>query len=245
MDAVPFESGRWSWETALPQTTQHLGRDCVLLESSTATLADVELVDGVIEIDLAVGRERGFHGVAFSGERAEVYVRDMHEPALAIRELKGAVAPGRVGVFADGAAIHLSGFAYDATGNVAFRREAPAPGPALDGLVPAWSISDAFAEGALATPHLDRGHLEARTWTRLTSEPSGLVDLARVNGLRDGRNTVFARSTIHRLFRLALPAARGRSERAGRRRLGGSGRLGSPGEVPATRRSRLRVSRRR
>ena len=28
------------------------------------------------------------------------------------------------------------------------------------------------------------------------SEPSGLADLARINGLRDGRNTVYARASI-------------------------------------------------
>lgn len=38
--------------------------------------------------------------------------------------------------------------------------------------------------------------LALRTWTRLAAEPSGLVDLSRANGLRDGRNTVFARTSI-------------------------------------------------
>jgi hypothetical protein len=42
----------------------------------------------------------------------------------------------------------------------------------------------------------DGDRLEARTWSRLTSEPSGLVELARVNGLRDGKNPVFARTVI-------------------------------------------------
>jgi hypothetical protein len=36
-----------------------------------------------------------------------------------------------------------------------------------------------------------------RTWTTLAAEPSGLVDLARATGIRDGRNTVFARAEIH------------------------------------------------
>ena len=39
--------------------------------------------------------------------------------------------------------------------------------------------------------------LAGRTWTRLESEPSGLADLARVNGIRDGRNTALARATLH------------------------------------------------
>jgi hypothetical protein len=36
-----------------------------------------------------------------------------------------------------------------------------------------------------------------RTWTPLASELSGLVNLARVQGIVGGRNTVIARTTIH------------------------------------------------
>jgi hypothetical protein len=35
-----------------------------------------------------------------------------------------------------------------------------------------------------------------RTWTRLEREPSGLADLARVNGIVEGRNTVLARAEV-------------------------------------------------
>jgi hypothetical protein len=255
LEDVPFESERWRFDTARPIPTEHLGRSCVLLGTSMATLADVELVDGVIEVELAVGPERGFHGVfwrarddenfesffvrphqvgnpdaiqytpvfngisswqlyhgpgfwapvsfplddwfrirvVFSGERAEIYVADMEEPALEIRALKGPVDPGRVGVSVGGPAIHLSGFAYDPGGGDAFERPAPPPAPALDGVVPAWWISDAFTEEWLSD---GLSHLSSRKWTRLTSEPSGLVDLARVNGIRNGKNTVFARTLI-------------------------------------------------
>jgi hypothetical protein len=260
LETVPFESERWTWERAEPTLTEHLGRTCVFVPDSMATMADVEFMDGVIEADFAVPPERGFHGVlwrakddenfesffvrphqvgnpdavqytpvfngisawqlyhgpgywapvafpleewfrirvVFAGERAEVYVGDMDDPALAIRELKCPVEPGRVGVFVGGPGIHLSGFAYDPTGSVEFRAPALPPVSTLDGVVPAWWISDAFAEEALAAsaPFLDRGRLAARTWSRLASEASGLVNLARVNGLRAGKNTVFARTAI-------------------------------------------------
>ena len=39
--------------------------------------------------------------------------------------------------------------------------------------------------------------LAGRSWTRLESEPSGLADLARVNGLEEGRDTAFARAVVH------------------------------------------------
>ena len=53
-----------------------------------------------------------------------------------------------------------------------------------------WAVSDPFPED-----ELDLGTLEEHSWTILGAEPSGLADLARVNGL-DDRDTVFARATI-------------------------------------------------
>jgi hypothetical protein len=251
MHTVPFDSGRWIWDGAEPTRAEHLGRECVRVESSGGTVTDVELVDGAVEVDLAVGPERGFHGVTwrvrdeenfesffvrphqvgnpdavqytpvfngisswqlyhgpgfwapiafpidewfrirvvFAGPRAQGYVGDDAEPALDIRELKGPVVPGRVGVFGGGPAIHVARFAYST--EVVPLPPLP-PEPRLDGIVPAWSVSDAFPEDeATSTPPL-----EGRTWTLLESEPSGLADLSRVNGIRDGRNTVLARATI-------------------------------------------------
>jgi hypothetical protein len=234
-------------------------------------------VDGAIEVELAVGPERGFHGVVwrvrddenfesffvrphqvgnpdavqytpvfngisswqlyhgpgfwapvsfpigdwfrirvvFSGTRAEVYFGDLVEPALTVRELKGPVEPGRIGLFVGGPGIHLSGFAYDPTGSVPLRGAALPPEAALDGIVPAWWVSDAFPEEALTgATSLDPGLLAERTWSRLPSEPSGLADLSRVNGLREGRNTVLARTTIRAARARTTPLELGFSDRA-------------------------------
>jgi hypothetical protein len=51
------------------EPADHLGRACARLEG-TATL-DVELVDGAIEVDMAVGPERAFPGVFWRGRGAE------------------------------------------------------------------------------------------------------------------------------------------------------------------------------
>jgi hypothetical protein len=133
--------------------------------------------------------------VVFAGTRAEVYVGDLDEPGLVIRELKRGPEAGRVGLFASGPAIHVARFSV---GDDAVLRPAePDPVPPVPGVVPAWSVSDAFAEDELAgATSLDPAFVAARTWTRLDAEPTGLADLARVNGIVDGRNTVLARAAI-------------------------------------------------
>jgi hypothetical protein len=254
----PLDSERWRWSEARPTPAEHLGRPCVRLGTTTGTPAGVELTDGVVELDLAVGPERGFHGVtwrvrddenfesffvrphqrgnpdavqytpvfngisswqlyhgdgywapvafpigewfrvrvSFAGARGEAYVGDLDEPALAFGGLKAPVTGGGVGFFVGGPPIHVARFAYG-EGEAALRAPATVPEPMRAGVVRAWSVSDAFEEGALAgVLALEPGYLRERTWTHLESEASGLADLSRVNGIRDGRNTVFARTSF-------------------------------------------------
>ena len=156
-------------------------------------------------IEFPIG-ERFTIRVAFAGPRAEVFVGDLDKPALAIRELKRAPAAGGVGVMAGGPGLHVLRFAYD-DGDVAFRASLPPPATAVDGIIPAWWVSDPFPEN-------DPPPLDSRTWTRLESEPTGLADLARVNGIRDGRNTVYARATIASTHAQTKELALGFSDRA-------------------------------
>ncbi len=123
--------------------------------------------------------------VVFVGLRADVRVAD--ELALQVRELKLPAGAGRIGIATGGASIHVARFAY---GSGAELGPEPPTLPEPEGIVPAWDVSDPFPEDELdlASP---------RTWTRLASERSGLANLARVTGIRDGRNTVLARATIH------------------------------------------------
>ncbi len=124
--------------------------------------------------------------VVFGGSRADVYVGDMDQPALEVRELKHPAGAGRIGIASGGPAIHVTRFAY---GPEAELRPDPPPLPRVDGIVPVWDVSDPF-------PEAETEPFAGRTWTRLEAEPNGLADLSRVNPIREDRNTVLARATI-------------------------------------------------
>jgi hypothetical protein len=133
--------------------------------------------------------------VVFSGSRAEVFVGDMAAPALEVSELKMPVAAGRIGIQIGGPGLLVSRFAYrDAP--VPFVGAVPAAPAPVPGAVPAWLVSDAFAEPETPPSRLAPDALSAHAWTRLAAEPSGLVNLATAHGIREGRNTVWARATI-------------------------------------------------
>jgi hypothetical protein len=259
---VPLDDPRWDWGGTRATAAEHLGRACLRLETSDddaiPTVTGLELEDGVVEVDLAVGAERGFHGVVwrlvdangyesffvrphqvgnpdavqytpvrngvsawqlyhgqgywapvefpldgwftirvvFQGSRAEVFVGETTAPSLVVSELKRPATSGRVGILVGGPAIHVARFACGAGAPLG---PAPAPiPPPPAGVIAEWQVSDSFPEALLDhAPALPGALLAGRSWTPLTAEPSGLVDLARVNGIRDGRDTVLARATLH------------------------------------------------
>jgi len=251
MELIPFQPGRWSFGGAEPAPAVYGNRACIELADTLATVEGLALQDGAIEVDLAVGPERGFYGLvwrlqdartyesffvrphqvgnpdsiqytpvfndvpawqlyhgdgfwapvafpigrwfrlraAFAGRRAELYVGDLETPVLVTSELRLDPVPGSVGLLVSGPSIHVADFRI---GDPELRAEAPPPTPAVAGRIEAWAVSDPFPERELG----EAPPLEGRTWTLLDAEPSGLANLARVNGIEGARNTVLARATI-------------------------------------------------
>ena len=77
--SIPPDSPRWELE-GQAKTTEYLGRKCLYLDGGAATLKDLELRDGVIDVDIATPATRGFFGIQFritnDGANAEwVYLR--------------------------------------------------------------------------------------------------------------------------------------------------------------------------
>ena len=107
--------------------------------------------------------------------------------------------------------MHVSGFRYDVAAHLT--EPAPAEPERPPGVVPRWSVSDPFAEAEIPAA-LDAAALSDRTWTQLEAEPLGLADLARVNGIRDDKKTVFARTQLHSPRAQLLPLELGFSDRA-------------------------------
>ena len=83
--SVPPDSPRWNLEGEA-KATEYQGRECLLLDGGAAVLKDLELRDGVIDVDVATPASRGFFGIQFrianDGANAEwVYLRQ-HKSGL-------------------------------------------------------------------------------------------------------------------------------------------------------------------
>src|SRR5450432_3763457 len=84
--SIPADSPRWELE-GQAKATEYLGRKCIFLDGGAAILKDLEMSDGVIDVDVATPASRGFFGIQFrianGGADAEwVYLRQ-HKSGLA------------------------------------------------------------------------------------------------------------------------------------------------------------------
>ena len=138
--------------------------------------------------------------VVLSGKNAEIYVKEMEEPALVINDLKRDLEPGKVGLFAeyDLAPAHFANFSYTSTENPPLKGEIKPPEKAPEGTVMSWLVSNSFEEQYLEDKYqlFTEEEQEKLNWTKLVADNSGLVNLSKVQGIKDGKNTVFARAKI-------------------------------------------------
>jgi hypothetical protein len=134
--------------------------------------------------------------VVFAGDRAEAFVGDLESPALTIGRLRHGAASGGIGLLVSGPGLHVARFAWSDQA-LPFTGPRPPEEPPTPGAIERWDVSDPFPEAEVAgASELPARLVAARLWSVLDAESSGLADLARLNGLRDGRNTVLARATV-------------------------------------------------
>lgn len=77
--SVPPDSPRWQLE-GQAKPAEYQGRKCLFLDGGAATLKDLEMRDGVVDVDVATPASRGFFGIQFrmanDGANSEwVYLR--------------------------------------------------------------------------------------------------------------------------------------------------------------------------
>jgi sugar lactone lactonase YvrE len=135
--------------------------------------------------------------VEIKGSQARVFYGAADKPALVIDELKHGVSRGSIGVMGqnDGSA-WFSNFRYRLTDDLAF--DAPPAKNTPEGTVTEWELSRAFKTNRINPRTYPRFFaIFAGKWRTVTSEPSGLVDVARYVELRGGGpDCVMARKIV-------------------------------------------------
>ena len=135
--------------------------------------------------------------IVYAGKVAEVYI-DSDRPVLRIDNLRRDDLSGAIGVnTANFASAHFANFRYTILANAYEFPPRQHESTLDDGVVATWQVSDAFDGNTLdGVARLGAMHTEGRTWTSLEAEESGISNLAKVQGVEQGKDTVFARVVL-------------------------------------------------
>lgn len=136
--------------------------------------------------------------LVISGKHADVYINDMDVPALFISDQKRETKSGKVGVsvgnFAPG---YYSNFNYTSLNDPPLKGKAKEPDPTPAGTVTSWMISNPIDKKTLKNKYqLTETDKQNLTWKKLESENNGVTNLARLSGIDEVKNTVFAKIII-------------------------------------------------
>jgi hypothetical protein len=122
---------------------------------------------------------------------------DMNKLALFIHDLKRSVEPCRVGLSASFAPAHFSNFSFVQMNSPLLKSKARVSKPAPAGTITSWEVSAPFDGKTLERKYeITSPDKQKLNWRTLASESSGITNLARLQGINEGVNTVFARVTI-------------------------------------------------
>jgi hypothetical protein len=132
-----------------------------------------------------------------TGTQAKLYVEDMETPVLEMHDLKHGASSGAIGLFGprDGN-YYFSNFSYRHDDELTFGTPPPVDVP--PGVITEWELSEPVGLSRVDVERYPgKEWLKGLSWTRVESEPSGLVAVARYHG-RTGRepDVVFARKII-------------------------------------------------
>jgi arylsulfatase A-like enzyme len=137
--------------------------------------------------------------IVITGDRAAFYVVKQHDPVF-ISTLKLGARAGGVGVFTQPEApfstAYFANFSYTRSTLPVELGEATTMKTEA-GTVMNWQVSQPFAAATVADKlEVTAGDMTAWTWTPVKSEPTGLVNFGRLQGIGDGKNTVAAQVTL-------------------------------------------------
>jgi hypothetical protein len=137
--------------------------------------------------------------ILVAGKQAEVYIKDMETPLLFVSEQKRDIKAGRVGVSVGSfAPAYYSNFSFTAMSSPpVLKGTAKAIEPTAPGMIMSWQVSSPVEGKSLEAKYqLTEADKQNLSWRKFASESTGVANLARLQGIKGERNTVFARLVI-------------------------------------------------
>ena len=124
----------------------------------------------------------------------------METPLFFINEMKTGFTSGKVGVVVDVpflAPAHFSNFSYKNIKNPELKGKAKEE-TAPEGSIMSWEVSTPFSESNLEGKYiLDKNFMGKLSWEKIGSEKNGIINISRIHGIKEKKNSVIAKIIIH------------------------------------------------
>ncbi|MBX2841307.1 MAG: hypothetical protein KTR26_06020 [Flammeovirgaceae bacterium] len=132
--------------------------------------------------------------IVISGQKGEVYLKDMEKPFLVIHQLKRDQIKGGIAFIAPARFANLKIIPNDSPALKGEFNAIPVP---EDGTITEWSVSSEFDEKLLANlTEMKEEFSQKFDWTILNCENSGLANVAKISQIGEGSNSVLVKQNI-------------------------------------------------
>jgi len=137
--------------------------------------------------------------LVISGKLADIYIGDMSEPEFSV-ELKRDEQTGGIGLWAFdiGGPVWFANFKITPMDSVEIVGTPVMEQPASEGTVMSWQVSSAFDGATLAgNDMLPKDMISGLSFQALDADVTGITNLAKLQGVAPGQDTVFAKVIIN------------------------------------------------
>jgi len=134
--------------------------------------------------------------IRLHGLHAEIYIDDMENPIIKVKELLNGWKGGTFGLTSGGVPLRIANVQYSIEQGSA-PAAIPVPANGTDGLITHWQVSNVirrslFEKAYQLTPAIK----QELKWTSSNSEPSGIINLSRFGPVSQAANTMVAKVVI-------------------------------------------------
>lgn len=134
--------------------------------------------------------------IVVSGARADIYLNDMENVALAIPELKSGIDIGGIQLFSNFVPAYFANLQVTENASPSLKGQPTPLPPTPDSRIKSWAISSAFSDDSLGEPGLLEIDVDALDWAVIASEEDGITNIARFAKLSRQANTSLAKVTL-------------------------------------------------
>jgi len=136
--------------------------------------------------------------IVIADRQGEIYINDMHKPAFTIKEFLRPSTAGSISFSSAMADAYIANISIVKNEQPKLLSTIPANNVRLQNYLLDWQISNSFKLTALdKVTNLESVTDLMSNWTPISADTLGIINMAKIQGVQENKNTAFAKTTIN------------------------------------------------